>query len=132
MVNDYYMWCKYMTFIIDMEKTIWRKNGRIQKRGHLPKEVYMMGRTAFGYEGIVGKSVEVDLYGTTLLCDECKSIVRYNRNGLAECEKCGLIHYQFRNQKKISAKLNIVSEFINIDKYGFTSEDKDILNKIRR
>lgn len=121
-----------MAFIIDMEKMIWRKNGRMQNNGRLPKEVRMMGRGAFGYEGIIGKSVEVDLYGTTLLCDECKSIVRYNKDGFAECEKCGLIHYQFQNQKKISVKLNIVSEFTNIDKYGFTSEDKDILNKIRR
>ena len=121
-----------MAFIIDIEKMIWRKNGCMQKHGRLPKEVRMMGRGAFGHEGIVGKSVEIDLYGTTLLCDECKSVVRYNKNGFAECEKCGLIHHQFRNQKKISVKLNIISKFATIDKYGFTSEDKNILNKIRR
>lgn len=121
-----------MAFIIDMENITWRKDGRIQKRGHLPKEVYMMGRTAFGHEGIVGKSVEIDLYGTTLLCDECKSIVRYNKNGFAECEKCGLIHHQFRNQKKIGIKINKSVKFIKTNKYGLTAEDKSILNKIRR
>ncbi len=126
------MWCKYMAFIIDMEKMIWRKNGCMQKHGRLPKEVRMMGRGAFGHEGIVGKSVEIDLYGTTLLCDECKSVVRYNKNGFAECEKCGLIHHQFRNQKKIGIKINKSSEFIKTNKYGFTTEDILILNNIKR
>lgn len=122
-----------MGFIIDMEKMQWRKcNKNVLVHGHLPKEVYMMGRTAFGYEGTIGKSAETDLIGTKLLCDECYSIVRYNKHGLAECENCGLIHHQFKNQKKIGIKLCNKKEFIKTDKYGFTPEDAAILNKIRR
>lgn len=122
-----------MVFIIDMEKMRWTTgDGSLIKRGHLPKMVYMMGRTAFGHEGTAGKSIDVDLIGTKLLCDNCNSIVRYNKHGLAECENCGLIHYHVKNQKTLGIKLYNKKEFVKTDQYGFTSEDKAILDKIRQ
>jgi hypothetical protein len=98
------------TKVINGKNTMFEiKNGRwtarnreLIKRGHLPKMVYMMGRTAFGHSTKVNMRLDSEYVEYTdeytgfeyvrsnpAKCEECGSHLDYNNNCEVQCEKCG-------------------------------------------
>jgi len=142
------------TKVINGKNTMFEiKNGRwtarnreLIKRGHLPKMVYMMGRTAFGHSTKVNTRLDSEYVEYTdeytgfeyvrskpAKCEECGSHLYYNNNYEVQCEKCGLIigEIDIYNMQVIKKKYKN-EEIDDVDDYGLTLDDWKNIRKLRK
>ena len=142
------------TKVINGKNTMFEiKNGRwtarnreLIKRGHLPKMVYMMGRTAFGHSTKVNTRLDSEYVEYTdeytgfeyvrskpAKCEECGSHLYYNNNSEVQCEKCGLIidEIDIYNMQVIKKKYKN-EEIDDVDDYGLTLDDWKNIRKLRK
>jgi len=142
------------TKVINGKNTMFEiKNGRwtarnreLIKRGHPPKMVYMMGRTAFGHSTKVNTRLDSEYVEYTdeytgfeyvrskpAKCEECGSHLYYNNNSEVQCEKCGLIigEIDIYNMQVIKKKYKN-EEIDDVDDYGLTLDDWKNIRKLRK
>jgi len=133
--------------MFDIKNGRWTsRDGRLIKRGHLPKMVWMMGKTAFGHSTKVNTRLDSEYVEYTdeytgfeyirskpAKCEECGSHLYYNNNYEVECEKCGLIvggldlailEFLRHNYGK--------KDFESVDDYGLTLDDWKNIMKLRK